>query len=44
MTRDDVILRLGLAPLPGEGGYFRQTWVAPDRIAGGVLAIGIRAR
>ena len=37
MTRDDVIERLRLAPLPGEGGYFRQTWVAPERVSGTVL-------
>ena len=36
MTSDDVILRLGRAS-PGEGGYFRQTWVAPETVAGGVL-------
>ena len=34
MTRDELIRMLELEPLPGEGGYFRQTWVAPDRIAG----------
>lgn len=32
-----MILRLGLAPLPGEGGYFRQTWMSPESIGGGVL-------
>ena len=37
VTRDEVIQRLGLVPLPGEGGYFRQTWVAPECVAGGVL-------
>jgi predicted cupin superfamily sugar epimerase len=37
MTSDEVILRLGLAPLQGEGGYFRQTWVSPESVAGGVL-------
>lgn len=26
---------LGLAPLAGEGGYFRQTWIAPERVAAG---------
>jgi predicted cupin superfamily sugar epimerase len=39
MTADDVIRALGLAPLPGEGGWFRETWRAPgahpdDRPAG----------
>jgi predicted cupin superfamily sugar epimerase len=37
MTSDEVIRLLGLAPLLGEGGYFRQTWVAPESVAGGVL-------
>ena len=37
MTRDDVIQRLALAPLPGEGGYYRQTWVSQESVAGGVL-------
>jgi len=26
MTAQDVIERLDLSPLPGEGGYYRQTW------------------
>lgn len=29
MRADEVIARLGLEPLPGEGGWFRQTWVSP---------------
>ena len=37
LTSDDVIQRLGLAPLPGEGGFFRQTWIAPESIPAGVL-------
>ena len=37
MTKEEIIQRLGLVPLPGEGGYFRQTWVAPERAAAGVL-------
>ena len=37
MTRVELITTLGLSPLPGEGGYFRQTWVSHDRVAGGVL-------
>lgn len=32
MTSDDVIRALALVPLPGEGGYFRQTWVAPTQL------------
>ncbi|MCO5215123.1 MAG: cupin domain-containing protein [Thermomicrobiales bacterium] len=27
MTVDDIIAHLGLIPLPGEGGYYRQIWV-----------------
>jgi uncharacterized protein len=37
MTRDEVIARLGLEPLPGEGGYFRQTWVSAHHIPPGAL-------
>jgi len=37
MTRDEVIRLLGLEPLPGEGGYFRQTWRAHERVAAGAL-------
>src|SRR5690606_19668486 len=29
MRADEVIALLGLEPLPGEGGWFRQTWIAP---------------
>jgi predicted cupin superfamily sugar epimerase len=32
MTRDEVIRRLDLVPLPGEGGYYRQTWQAAERV------------
>jgi predicted cupin superfamily sugar epimerase len=35
MTPGDIIERLGLQPLPGEGGYFRQTWIAPQRLPAG---------
>jgi predicted cupin superfamily sugar epimerase len=28
-TAADIIARLGLAPLPHEGGFFRQTWRTP---------------
>lgn len=27
LTARDVIEMLGLQPLPGEGGYFRQSWI-----------------
>lgn len=30
MTAEDVITLLELAPLPGEGGYFRQTWFSGE--------------
>ena len=30
LTADEVIDLLELAPLPGEGGYFRQTLYVPD--------------
>ncbi|HTV01844.1 MAG TPA: cupin domain-containing protein [Luteitalea sp.] len=36
MTAAEVIDRLGLQPLPGEGGFFRQTWIAPERLGQGV--------
>ena len=37
MNPSDIARLLRLEPLPGEGGYFRQTWISPERIAGGVL-------
>ncbi len=37
MTAREVIERLDLVPLPGEGGYFRQTWVSADRLEAGTL-------
>jgi len=37
MKASDVVRLLRLEPLPGEGGYFRQTWVAPEAVAGLVL-------
>ncbi len=33
MTARDLIERLGLTPLPGEGGYYRQTWLAQETVA-----------
>ena len=33
-----IITRLGLAPLPNEGGWFRQTWVSGARWADGRAA------
>ena len=35
MTADEVIRALALQPLPGEGGYFRQTWIATERVVSG---------
>ena len=36
-TAEQVIRRLNLQPLPGEGGMFRQTYVAAERIPHGAL-------
>lgn len=41
MTAAEIIARLGLEPLPGEGGYFRQTWVAPQRLAPGMPGVEV---
>lgn len=30
VTAEQIISTLGLEPLAGEGGYFRQTWIAPS--------------
>ena len=38
LTARDIIELLGLEPLPVEGGYFRQTWVADETIPAGALA------
>lgn len=32
---EEIIARLGLTPLPQEGGFFRQTWVSEPRLARG---------
>jgi hypothetical protein len=37
MTADEVIRALGLVPLPGEGGHFRETWRAPDTLPASAL-------
>lgn len=31
----DIIQKLGLAPLPLEGGFFRQTWMSSTKLPGG---------
>ena len=35
---EKIIARLGLAPLPNEGGFFRQSWVSRERLADGRAA------
>jgi predicted cupin superfamily sugar epimerase len=30
LTADDIISLLDLAPLEGEGGFFRRTWIRPS--------------
>lgn len=35
-----LIAQLGLAPLPHEGGFFRQTWRATETLANGRSAAG----
>ena len=35
---EKIIAQLALAPLPREGGYFRQTWVSQARLANGRAA------
>ena len=37
MTQEQIIAELGLEPLPEEGGFFRQTYLATDRIASSSL-------
>lgn len=36
-TVEQLILRLGLRPLPREGGYFRETYRAADCLSAGAL-------
>jgi predicted cupin superfamily sugar epimerase len=40
MTADDIIRRLGLEPLPEEGGFFAETYRSPVRLEVGVLPAG----
>jgi hypothetical protein len=35
---EKIIAQLGLAPLPREGGFFRQTWLSRERLADGRAA------
>ncbi|HEY2429129.1 MAG TPA: cupin domain-containing protein [Acidimicrobiales bacterium] len=39
----ELIERLGLAPLPAEGGWFRQTWRSPDEVGGRPVGTAIVA-
>ncbi len=38
MTSDYLIQHLGLQPLPGEGGWFTQTWLSAQRSPNGRAA------
>lgn len=40
-TADELIVLLGLQPLEGEGGFFRQTYRQPDAIGNGSLTTAI---
>ena len=35
---EKIIAQLGLAPLPQEGGFFRQTWISATRLPNGRAA------
>ncbi len=37
LTAEDVIRHFGLEPLPGEGGWYRESYVAAERIARSAL-------
>ena len=37
MTAQEIIERLNLAPLPWEGGYYRETYRAEESIAAAAL-------
>lgn len=39
LTAHDVIALLGLERLPGEGGYFRETWRAADVVPAAALDV-----
>ncbi|MBV9124370.1 MAG: cupin domain-containing protein [Planctomycetes bacterium] len=36
-TAEEIIHTLGLQPLPGEGGYYRETYRSTDQLPGSVL-------
>jgi len=37
MTPQEIIARLNLTPLPSEGGWYRETYRSPERIAADAL-------
>ena len=37
LTAEQIIRRFGLEPLPGEGGMFRQSYIAAERVQLGAL-------
>ena len=37
MTADDIIKKLGLIPLPEEGGFYKETYRSPDTIPDDVI-------
>lgn len=43
LSASDVSRLLDLVPLPGEGGYFRQTWTSGDRLPVGAAGSRYRA-
>lgn len=43
MTAEEVIQTLGLVPLPGEGGFFRETYRSRGRLAAPSLPEGFLA-
>jgi len=43
MTAEDVVRQFRLEPLPEEGGFFRQTWLHPLRLAPSVFPGGLHA-
>lgn len=41
MTAEDIIKKLNLKPLEGEGGYFSETWRSPHLLSGAGLPAGL---
>ena len=44
LSADDVIRMLDLVPLPGEGGYFRETYRSPLTLPAAVLPRAYRSK